>query len=415
METADPNLPTARTPEQASGQQSDEASTEETGPNQNAASLDDQARQQVDDTPAEDEDPNSQADAPTSSLPTDPSSSTPNHSAAGSGSMRGQVAVQWAQTTVAGIASLAALGALIYTAQATQATRDTVEITEQGQVTDRFTSAVGQLGDDKLDVRLGGIYALERIAQDSPRDHGAIMEVLSAFIRENSPAPRQLTMSQRPSVPKIADGRGDMPEPKRRPATDVQAAATVIGRRDVKNDPEGFVLDLRAVDLRGAHLEGANFRATQLDGADFSGARMDRAILQQVTMQASEIDAPFEDPKTKTSVNFSAAVLEGADLSGSTLAYANFSNAWLADVKMRDAFLWGADFRNSVLASSDLSCSRPLSADFGGARLGSGLKVRGTNFEGANLKGVEESWFKAPKISVKDMEFCESLTQSQRR
>jgi len=43
----------------------------------------------------------------------------------------------------------------------------TFELTEQGQVTDRYTKAIEQLGSDKLDVRIGGIYALERIARDS--------------------------------------------------------------------------------------------------------------------------------------------------------------------------------------------------------------------------------------------------------
>jgi hypothetical protein len=48
-----------------------------------------------------------------------------------------------------------------------QAQRRTLELTEQGQVTDRYTKAIEQLGSDKLDVRIGGIYALERIARDS--------------------------------------------------------------------------------------------------------------------------------------------------------------------------------------------------------------------------------------------------------
>src|SRR5829696_2981635 len=69
-----------------------------------------------------------------------------------------------------------------------------VEITQDQQVTERFTRAIDQLGatDDKtgnprLEVRLGGIYALERIARDSPkRDYSTIMEVLTAYVRENT-------------------------------------------------------------------------------------------------------------------------------------------------------------------------------------------------------------------------------------
>ena len=62
-------------------------------------------------------------------------------------------------------AGLFAAGALIYTAR-------NYSLSQQGQVTDRYTKAIDQLGPDKgLDVRIGGIYALERIARDSPRDH----------------------------------------------------------------------------------------------------------------------------------------------------------------------------------------------------------------------------------------------------
>ena len=56
-------------------------------------------------------------------------------------------------------------------------------------MTDRYTKAIEQLGSDKLDVRIGGIYALERIARDSARDHPTVMEVLTAFIREHSREP----------------------------------------------------------------------------------------------------------------------------------------------------------------------------------------------------------------------------------
>src|SRR5205085_43814 len=79
--------------------------------------------------------------------------------------------------------------------------------TQEGQITDRFTKAIDQLGksdspssdepetkkgltpsrESLLAVRLGGIYALERIARDSPRDHWQIMEVLTAYVRQNAP------------------------------------------------------------------------------------------------------------------------------------------------------------------------------------------------------------------------------------
>jgi hypothetical protein len=148
-------------------------------------------------------------------------------------------------------AGLAAAGALVFTAlnfgllrrnseQADQWQRRTHELTEQGQVTDRYTKAIEQLGSEKLDVRIGGIYALERIARDSVRDHPTVMEVLTAFIREHSREP----------WPPPDDG-GQEPERSTRP--DVQAALTVIGRRSTEHDISFGAIDLRRADLRDAH------------------------------------------------------------------------------------------------------------------------------------------------------------------
>lgn len=60
-------------------------------------------------------------------------------------------------------------------------------VTRQGQVADRFTRAVDQLGSGKLEVRLGGIYGLERIARESPDSRLVVTEVLSAYVRQRAP------------------------------------------------------------------------------------------------------------------------------------------------------------------------------------------------------------------------------------
>jgi hypothetical protein len=58
-----------------------------------------------------------------------------------------------------------------------EATQRQLTMAEQGQITERFTRAVDQLGSDKLDVRLGGMYALERIARHSDVDRTMIFVV----------------------------------------------------------------------------------------------------------------------------------------------------------------------------------------------------------------------------------------------
>src|SRR5207244_4428373 len=135
------------------------------------------------------------------------------------------------------------------------------ELTEQGQVTDRYTKAIEQLGSDKLDVRIGGIYALERVASDSARDHPTVIEVLSAFVREHS-------REQWPSLaPAIA-------ESERVVRPDVQAAVTVIGRRDPTRDIRYRRIDLTRAYLAGADLSGARLGGAVLTRADLNGARL---------------------------------------------------------------------------------------------------------------------------------------------
>ncbi len=116
-------------------------------------------------------------------------------------------------------------------------------LSREGQVTDRYTKAIEQLGSDKIDVRIGGIYALERIARDSARDHPTVMEVLTAFIREHS---------LEPWPPSNPDSQGQ--ERSTRP--DVQAALTVVGRRDKKRDIQ--LIELTGADLTGSDLSDAN-------------------------------------------------------------------------------------------------------------------------------------------------------------
>src|SRR6185437_5342840 len=89
-----------------------------------------------------------------------------------------------------------------------------IRVAEEGKITDRFSKAIEQLGSKKLEIRLGGIYALERIANDSERDHWPVMEVLTAYVRENAPSRRK------PGQP------SEQQPPDKRPSTDIQAILT---------------------------------------------------------------------------------------------------------------------------------------------------------------------------------------------
>ena len=151
--------------------------------------------------------------------------------------------------------------------------QETVRVAEEGQVTERFTKAIAQLGDKEMAIRLGGIYALERIAKDSEKDHGPIMEVLTAYVREN--APKQGKYVEEAAV---------------KPTTDIQAVLTVIGRRkatEIKR-PDDF-LDLTHTHLAGVNLEWANLSGLDLGGANLTWARLGGANLKVTALSMADL------------------------------------------------------------------------------------------------------------------------------
>jgi hypothetical protein len=62
-----------------------------------------------------------------------------------------------------------------------------LRVTQDGQITERFTRAVDQLGNTSMDMQLGGIYALQQISRSSPEERSAIYEILAAYVRIHSP------------------------------------------------------------------------------------------------------------------------------------------------------------------------------------------------------------------------------------
>jgi Pentapeptide repeats (8 copies) len=215
-------------------------------------------------------------------------------------------------------------------------TQEELRLTRESHITERFTRAVEQLGNDALDMRLGGIYALERIAKDSERDHPTVVEVLSAFVREGSRRPRtpssaQGTAQATPNEPLQKPGRFIMArerEIRPRPPADVQAACTVLGR--LPEQPNVSRGDLSDAQLAGAQLTGANLSGAWLGGADLSGAGL-------------------------TGANLSGAWLTGANLSGARLNVANLSGAWLEEADLSGAVLVAAILSGAKLTAAILT------------------------------------------------------------
>lgn len=231
--------------------------------------------------------------------------------------------------------ALTAIGALFFTGLSLSAARDQVAITEQGQLTDRYSRAIEQLGEqgsERLQVRLGGIYALERLARDSPRDQPTIIEVLTTFVRSNV-AHATIQRSGKYGLGIKCPDHAWTP-----PISDVQAALTVIGRRDQADDNGTDValtqVCLTRVVLRHATFGGADLHDTVFSAADLTGADLHDANLRNADLR---------------SANLRGANLRGADLSDVDLGDADLRGADLTDARLDATNLEHADLRGARL------------------------------------------------------------------
>jgi uncharacterized protein YjbI with pentapeptide repeats len=239
--------------------------------------------------------------------------------------------------SLAGI--LAAIGAY-YTHRTFELNRQGHELNRQGQITERFTRAVDQLGNESLDVRLGGIYALERLARESHDDHGPIIEILTAYVREHTRPDHQDPSAHDDNPPLI----------KGRVATDVQATLTVLGRRTLKHDPS----EPWRVDLIEARLVGAKLDSVDLIEARLVGAKLDSVHLERANLEGTHFEAASLIGAHLEGAHLDSAHLEGADLIEAHLEGANLSSAHLKRAELAGAHLKGASLIQAHLEDARL-------------------------------------------------------------
>ena len=203
-------------------------------------------------------------------------------------------------------------------------------LTEQGQITERFGRAIDQLGSHKRDVRLGGIYSLERLMHDSQPDQSNIIEVLSAYVRDNTHLSAAAALVGSTSAPAPSSPTDVHPK------TDVAAALTVLGRRPDSASHRHVLL--AKADITGASLPGANFTGADLRAADLTHAYLPKASLREASLRWAAL----------TSANLTSADLTGAhllytDLTGANLTGANLTGANLTGANLTGANLTGAN------------------------------------------------------------------------
>jgi uncharacterized protein YjbI with pentapeptide repeats len=341
----------------------------------------------------------------------------------------------------------------------------TVRFQKEGHMTDRINKAVEQLGAEKtvkvpgkdaegkditleetrpnIEVRIGAILSLERIAQDSTlhdkgRDHVRVMEILCAYVRENSnarkpsdfPEPewkpwkfdspdretfdlelytrmesRRARFGQNHSDSKAWKWAQNLSEPR----ADVAQVLQVIGRRtwrqrrveaswpDTSDETTVWPFDLPCPSLPEV-ADDTPLTSVNLDRYReavriwkerirlYNGYRLD---LQGANLQGAKLSRQRHD---SSGAVFSGAImtnarLEGADLRGAFLVGAKLWKAQLLGVDLSRANAEGADLHDAILEGGNLDRAR-LSLSFMAATRLDGATLSNARLDSAILANV---------------------------
>ncbi len=236
-------------------------------------------------------------------------------------------------------ASLAYYGTQRTLQASDEQSRQSVQASRDLLISQQASKGFEDLSSGNLMTRLGGIYALEGVMNASEQYHQPALEALCAFVRDGT---------------KTYTGGGP-------PATDIEAALTVIGRRAPGS---GFV-DLADARIPKAMLRGADLRLAHLNGTELTNANLTR-------------------------VHLKGAQLPDAKLTHAYLIFADLIDANLTGAKMQGAMLDEADLTDANLAGADLHDADLKNANLSGADLQANLTdadLRGANLHGAILTG----------------------------
>ena len=357
--------------------------------------------------------------------------------------------LRWSLLTLA--AMMTGLGAVIsfpFTLLRTQFSRRQTEATEQGLITDRINSAVEMLGtervvklpgknaagdditiersDPNMEVRIGAIHALARLARENLGFHVQIMEILCAYIRQNAPAssaeplhmpqmpandvenPRQAWADWRRGTPDEDGARTgglqqalDDLRSRAVARADIQTALEVIGHRTGAQrmreagwpDP-GEDIDFpfdetfpAAPDYPDAYSAAAH---QEWQGAlqDFQ-QKVQQRILEFAAYQGYRLDLRHSNLQAHdlSNLNLNGARFQGAKMQGAILSQAKLQGADLRWAEMQGAELSQAKMQGAILSQAKMQGAELSQAKMQGAIL-SQAKMQGAILWQAEMQGA---------------------------
>lgn len=301
----------------------------------------------------------------------------------------------------------------------TLAARKSAKAAADQQVTNAFTSAVDHLGSKEIEVRLGGIYALERVARENQALHWPIMETLTAFFREASHRLRNAENAEPERSNEEEDAKDVEASKYRELPTDMRAILTVLNRRHKQHEdgrsrrqkiadhlrpipllskrigqtstPRRQRLNLSKCYLANTNLERFSFAGIDLTQADLRNANLREASLIGAKLTGANLVGAHLGDADLDIASLEEANLVGANLHNADLLVAGLAGANLRDAVLTRARLVGADLRKAILRDADLRNADLSDAD-----------LRDTDMRSASLHNADLSNAKLEGAYTKD-------------
>ena len=242
---------------------------------------------------------------------------------------------EYRKTIAQTVGGLYVLGGFVFTWLQLLATQDSIVLSQERLITDRYSKAIDQLGGTSTQTRLGGIYSLGSIAKTSPDYVSMVDNVLASYIRQNF---------QEDSALK----------------EELQTSINILTRKQYQT-----------VQRNNAGV-GINLSKVKLHGFDFN-----KSLLQKVNLNEADLNRSL----------FIEANLSGVEANAATFVRANLSGAFIEDGQFFGADFTQASLNGASLKNSNLKMAKFKEADLSNANL-SGCDMTGVDMERAKLYGA---------------------------
>ena len=263
--------------------------------------------------------------------------------------------------------------------------RSQAQTAQQSLLNERYQRGAEMLGSSVLSVRMGGIYALQRLGEEHPDEyHIQIMRLFCAFVRNPTGSEgvphKQYSEDEPGAFPILRE--------------DVQVVMTAIGSRsqiglDLEKSMANFKLELDGADLGGANLYHANLAGGNLSGVNLVHSGLRNSDLSRANLAGATLRRAY-----MATANLSGANMPDTNLSYATADFANLSGVHLDRADLSRANLEDADLSGAVIGAVNLA----------------GANLQDTNLSGAVFRMAERT---TPSLPPMSGDLFARLTQEQ--